>query len=231
MGCPRGKASPNGHTKLRLFADSAGYCQNPDCNEILFHKEVGVEFHIAEMAHVFSAADDGPRSKLILTAEERGHYNNLILLCPICHTKIDKAPEVYTDEIILTWKKQHADRIDAVFKIKRYASRLEARNAILPLLTENHVIFQQYGPMTDHRFNPESEVPALWIKKIHYSLLPNNRKILKLVDANRELLIESEIVIVELYRQHVMDFENKHINGEQLSGARFPELFSEIFKN
>jgi len=81
MVCSRGEATPNAHTKLRLFADSAGYCQNPACNRPLFIDAGDKNIHIAEMAHVFAAADDGPRANPILTNAERGRFENLILLC------------------------------------------------------------------------------------------------------------------------------------------------------
>ena len=87
MTCKRGKASPDAHTKLRLFADSGGYCQNPNCNVNLFLNIGEADFHIAEMAHIISAGDLGPRSKN-LTKEQKGEFLNLILLCPNCHTKI-----------------------------------------------------------------------------------------------------------------------------------------------
>ena len=56
------------------------------------------------MAHVFAAADDGPRANAELTEAERGRYDNLILLCPTCHTIIDKASDEYPDATILRWK-------------------------------------------------------------------------------------------------------------------------------
>lgn len=71
MACNRGKANPNSHTKLQLFADSGGYCQNPDCNLNLFHNIGEANFHIAEMAHIISAAEEdyaqekSPRNKKV----------------------------------------------------------------------------------------------------------------------------------------------------------------------
>jgi len=107
MACSRGEAAPDSHTKLRLFADAAGHCQNPACNQPLFIDAGRKNIHIAEMAHVFAAADDGPRANAELTQAERGRYSNLILLCPTCHTIIDKAPGEYPDTVILMWKQQH----------------------------------------------------------------------------------------------------------------------------
>ena len=104
MACPNGKATPDSHTKLRLFANSGGYCQNPNCNQNLFFNIGDSNFHIAEMAHVFCGGDAGPRLNRKLTDSERGDYSNLILLCPTCHTMIDKAEKEYPDYKIIIWK-------------------------------------------------------------------------------------------------------------------------------
>ena len=65
MGCSRGAATPDAHTQRRLFAASAGYCQNPNCANALFVDAAGKSIHIAEMAHVFSASDGGPHKRFV----------------------------------------------------------------------------------------------------------------------------------------------------------------------
>lgn len=231
MSCKRGKANPDSHTKLRLFADSGGYCQNPDCNTNLFLAVGDTEFHIAEMAHIISAGDDGPRSNTTLSKESKGDFSNLILLCPTCHTKIDKAELEFPDTAVLKWKKTHGIKIKSLFNIKQYKNRSEARQSVLPLLNENRTIFEIYGPLTDERFNPESEMPKLWQLKIHQIILPNNRKLLALFDSNYFLLKDEEIKTIELFRQHVLDFESKHINKEEIKGLQFPSKLNQIFIN
>ena len=97
------------------------------------------------MAHVFAAADDGPRANAELTAAERGRYENLILLCPTCHTIIDKAPVEYPDAMILRWKRKHGERIAALSGAVEFPSRIQARDAIEPALAENRLVFEKYG--------------------------------------------------------------------------------------
>ena len=80
MACSRGAASPDAHTQRRLFAASAGYRQNPACHSQLFEDAAGQSFHIAEMAHICAANDGGPRANLDLSVEERGAFDNLVLL-------------------------------------------------------------------------------------------------------------------------------------------------------
>jgi len=223
MSCYRGKAAPNEHTKLRLFADSAGYCQHPACNRRLFVDVEGRNLHIAELAHVFATSDHGPRANDELTAEERGAYENLILLCPLCHSIIDKSPEDFPDHLVLDWKRRHVERIAAVFGAVEYPSRHAARAAIEPILAENRLIFDDYGPDNEYRLDPESEWAQVWQRKVLSSILPNNRKLLAIMVANRRHLRDHELATLEQFRQHVDDMEARHLEaGVPAVGRRFP---------
>ncbi|MDR6548141.1 hypothetical protein J2810_004228 [Chryseobacterium rhizosphaerae] len=229
MNCSRGAASPDTFTQKKLFADSAGYCQNPGCNKNLFIEIGDSKFQIAEMAHIISAGDKGPRAEPLLTATEKGDFDNLILLCPTCHTIIDKAEEQYPVALINEWKKSHSKKIEGLFNIKKFTSRANAREAITPMLNENKYIFITYGPMSDEQFNPESETPKRWILKVHQHILPNNRKLYKIIDQNYHLLNSDEIETVEAFKQHVLDFEERHIENADIDAAQFPQEFSNIF--
>jgi hypothetical protein len=185
--------------------------------------------HIAEMAHVFSVTDKGPRANKTLSEAERGAYENLILLCPTCHTKIDKAENEFPDSLILKWKKDHRNKIAEIFRVLQYPTRQDARAAIEPLLDENRTIFETYGPETQERYNPESDMPAIWKRKIITKLLPNNRQLLRILDRNRSLVRADEIKMLELFRQHVDDFEAKHLEQSSSSGIQFPKELPKVF--
>jgi hypothetical protein len=183
------------------------------------------------MAHVIGAAAQGPRPNSTLPVNARGSYQNLLLLCAICHTIVDKAEEKYPEQLITQWKNSHKEKIAALFGIQRFDSRESARAAISPILDENRMIFTQYGPLTDERFNPESSMPAQWLRKIRVKIIPNNRQLLAACDANAHLLSQGEVEIVELFRQHVDDFEAKHIGESRASGAQFPTAMKNLFIN
>lgn len=231
MTCVNGRISPTPTTKLRLFADSGGFCGNPKCLTEIFRDIDDEVIHIAEIAHVISAGDEGPRSDQELTPEQRARYENLILLCPTCHTMIDKAENKFPIEMLLEWKAEHKQRIAEAFGVQSFDSREEARNRIEPLLAENSFIFHEYGPMTEERFNPESDMPAQWLRKIRSKIIPNNRTILGICDANMHLLNKSERTSLMQFHQHVDDFEAKHLAGAEENGRRFPESFETIFKD
>ncbi len=84
-------------TKLRLFSEAAGHCQCPECLRPLFPAEMGGDKHIAEMAHVIPHGDTGPRhSERPVGVFQADSFENLILLCPTCHTIVDKDPNGYS---------------------------------------------------------------------------------------------------------------------------------------
>jgi hypothetical protein len=229
MACSRGKANPSDQTTFRLFADSAGYCQNPSSNEKLFVDTGSKVVHIAERAHIFSASNKGPRSKPELTPEQRGMYENLILLCTNCHTIIDKAEESYPDELITQWKNDHVKKIDDLFGVKECSSREEVRDLIEPVMAENGAIFRKYGPGCDDADNPESQLAEIWHMKILSFILPNNRKILSHLDVNRNLMTVPEKETLEDFRQHVNDFEARHLSSVEIDDSRYPEAMNDIF--
>lgn len=231
MACSRGAASPNSHTQRRLFAASAGYCQNPACTNELFIETTANSFHIAELAHVFAANDGGPRAKPELSEEERGAFENLVVLCSNCHTMVDKAPESFPDKMILAWKREHANKLQALFGAVAFSDRASARQAVEPHLVENHAIFKQYGPHIEDAQNPESGAAEKWKRKMLTRILPNSRRMLAILDANRALLGAGERETLEQFRQHVDDLEAFHIEGIKEDASRFPSDFSEILKD
>jgi hypothetical protein len=229
MPCSRGQANPNRHTTLRLFADSGGYCQRPECVNRLFVDTGTKNIHVAEMAHIIAASKKGPRANAKVTPADKGSYENLILLCANCHTTIDKAPADFPDGMIRDWKRKHIERINSLFGAVEYPDRATARKAVEPALTENWTVFDQYGPNNDYRQDPESEFAKVWQRKMRAIILPNNRKILTILDANRRHLTKSEANTLEAFRQHIDDLEAKHIaEGSQDVSSRFPPGMSEI---
>ncbi len=231
MACSRGAASPDAHTQRRLFAASAGYCQNPACSNELFVDAAGASIHVAEMAHVFAANDGGPRARLDLSKEERGAFENLVVLCANCHTAVDKAPEAFPDHMMLDWKREHANKLQRLFGAVKFVDRVSARRLVEPLLAENHAIFEQYGPHIEAAKNPESGATEQWQRKMVTRILPNSRRMLAVLDTNRDLLSDDERRTLEQFRQHVDDLEAFHIGGSREDASRFPGHFASILED
>jgi SMODS-associated and fused to various effectors sensor domain len=77
-----------------LWGRSAGRCAVPECRVELFAEATDYDpiVVIGDIAHVNAAADDGPRAEPGMTPAERNAYENLILLCKNCHTRVDGQP-------------------------------------------------------------------------------------------------------------------------------------------
>ncbi|ASJ72111.1 HNH endonuclease [Granulosicoccus antarcticus] len=80
------------------------------------HKLEGVSLEgkavvVGEAAHIVAGNKKGPRGCSILVDAERNSYFNLILLCPTCHTTIDKDPIGYPIERLYILKSQHEMRV------------------------------------------------------------------------------------------------------------------------
>lgn len=110
------------------------------------------------------------------------------------------------------------------------ATRRSVKDAILPLFVENNTIFYTYGPMTEERFNPESEMPEIWLRKIQEFIIPNNTKIVKLIDTNRHLLLDWELDVFATYKNHVDDFSAKHTGKTKANGTMFPAKILSILE-
>lgn len=212
MACGRGAASPSTATRYRLFADSAGRCQNPECLQSLFvHLEIAGTVHFGEIAHVIAASGAGPRGDITQTPAALGSWDNLVLLCANCHTMIDRAESDFPVAVLQEWKASHLDKVDAALGLRAFRNRQEARQSILPYLVENRSIFETRGPHNEYRFDPESELATSWRNDVARFIIPNNRSLLRIMDANRLLLRGNEPALVERFRMHVRDLEGYHV--------------------
>lgn len=90
-------------TIKRLFAKSHGVCAMPRCtSELVIGEHV-----IAEICHIRARQRRGPRFDPNLTAEQKDAFANLVLLCPTCHTLVDKNPHTYSVELLTDIKEMH----------------------------------------------------------------------------------------------------------------------------
>ncbi len=87
-------------TKLLLAYRSGDLCALPGCGKRLTPDSTsGNPTNIGEAAHIAGEHDGkgkkqrSARYDSNMTDDERNHYNNLIYLCPACHTVIDAIPQ------------------------------------------------------------------------------------------------------------------------------------------
>jgi HNH endonuclease len=219
-------------TRLRLFSESAGHCQKPDCLDALFPIEMGGDKHIAEMAHVIPHGDAGPRHADRPTdAFDPDAFENLILLCPTCHTKIDKDPDSYPRNTLLGWKQNHVSNLAAKQGIKAYHDRREVRSVVAGLMAENKAIWDKFAPEdgSDFEYDPESEAAKTWSQRMRSVVLPNHYRVQAVIQANLNLATESERRTFAEYQEHVRGLSERHVCGVAGRAIRFPKAMEGMF--
>ena len=95
-------------------------------------------------------------------------------------------------------------------------------------MEENLFIFTRYGPDNEYRHDPESEQARVWKRKMLSRILPNNRKILLILDKNKTMLSADEKLVLEEFRQHVEELEERHLGDASTVGRQFPPGMQQI---
>lgn len=219
-------------TKLRLFSDAAGHCQHPDCLQPLFPAEMGGDKHIAEMAHVIPHGEKGPRHEERPDGEfEADSFENLLLLCPTCHTKIDKNSPAYNRATLLMWKSNHLAALAHKQGVYGYEERPQVRNAITAAMAENKAIWKRLAPCegTDFEYDPESESAKTWSHRMRNVILPNHLRIQRIIMANQQHMNETEHEAFAQYQEHVRGLVERHVCGVSGRAIRYPVQLDGIF--
>jgi hypothetical protein len=98
-----------------LWGRSAGRCAVPECRvELLVdeteHDPVVV---IGDIAHIEASSDKGPRANTQTVSKDRDQYDNLILLCKNCHTRMDGQNRTNTMEAMKEMRRAHEEWVRA----------------------------------------------------------------------------------------------------------------------
>lgn len=225
------KNIPN-ETKLRLFSEASGHCQRPQCLETLFPAELGGDKHIAEMAHVIPHGKDGPRHAERPAGEfEADSFENLILLCPTCHTIVDKDPGGYPRNTLLDWKANHISALARKQGIHAYEDRVQVRDAVAAAMEENKAIWRKFAPTdgSDFEYNPESEAAKTWTHRMRSVILPNHFRIQAIILVNLHHATAEERETFGQYQEHVRGLSERHVCGVNGRAIRYPAKIDRIF--
>lgn len=192
----------------QIYAESMGRCMNPSCKEDLF-KANG---DIIERAHIIPYCETADNS-----------YENLIILCPNCHTDFDKNAAFTSDEV-KEWKKIRLEECNNFFSTK-YRTFHELKNEIFPLLLENKTIYESYYLSGNRK---------LW-DFFEGKVLVNNRKLRKILTNNQRLIQShsvasySNLELVKLFLIHLEEFENTRLSEEKNRHVLFPKEINSMF--
>ena len=64
----------------------------------------------------------------------------------------------------------------------------------------------------------------MWEKEVIDTIIPNGEKIIGLLESNQDILLDSEKVIVETYKQHINGLRQNHLGTKRfiMDAPRFP---------
>ena len=105
---------PSPATQRAGWARSGGICARPGCGVVLYEDPVFFKTRpFGELAHNVAASPDGPRGDAKRSPQFSDDPDNLILLCPNCHTLVDKPgwQQDYPEALLAQWKQQHEGTI------------------------------------------------------------------------------------------------------------------------
>jgi len=219
----------------RLWSACGGYCQNPKCNKFLF-TSIGEDYvSLANVAHIIGRGKNGPRSEHELAQIiDKDGLDNLIMLCLDCHKVVDELEKKFSVEEMQRWKADHEKKIRGLFNIPTINDEKKLLTEVNELIDQNKFIFQQYGPYSQKAIEGESgDTLTIWRRRCLDTILPNNRRIVNLIEKNKRNFPYPWDVYQEMlsYKLHVEAFEDNCLIGQKVNDYKlFPIEFDHFIK-
>lgn len=108
-------------------------------------------------------------------------------------------------------------------------NRRELKGEIGKILAENRVIYKMYGPTDANKVDLFSKKPCIWKEKALNNIVPNNRRIVQLLESNSSLLTGEEFEVFIAFKLHADGFESNQKKKEKISEyPMFPEEIHSI---
>lgn len=106
--------------------------------------------------------------------------------------------------------------------------REELRKELIYILEENNQIFRMYGPTLKNKQDIVSEKSTIWKNMSRDVIVPNNKKIIKLLEENKSCLTQEEMEIFIKFKIHAQGFEKNQNSDIKISEyIQFPnEIYS-----
>lgn len=219
----------------QLWAGCGGYCQNPNCNRFLFASVGENSVSLANVAHIIGHGSNGPRSDHELAETiDRDGLANLIMLCLDCHKIVDELEKEFSVEAMQQWKYEHEKKVAQFFDIPKLTDERELLIEVSELLDQNESIFREYGPYSQNALEGDSgDTLKIWHRRCLDTILPNNRRIVNLIEKNKRHFTYPWDVYREMlgYKLHVEAFEDNCLLGQKVNDYKlFPVEFDHFVK-
>ena len=211
-----------------LWGRAAATCSNPGCRaELTTFFESSGDGHIGEMAHVISHSPGGPRSS---GAAGSDSYENLILLCPSCHTTVDKNEVDHPESMLREWKSQHEADVVLRLRGRKVTSIEELKNLVTKRLAENRALWAALGPNSEAAKDPVSNTQMLWELRKQDTIVPNNQWIVNLIEVNSDLVASDDFEAFARFKMHAAAF-SEHCLSPKDNYPTFPTDFADRFRS
>jgi hypothetical protein len=190
---------------------------------------------LANVAHIIGHGANGPRSEHELAEViDRDGLENLIMLCLDCHKVVDELESEFSVEVMQGWKREHERKVRQFFDIPHITAERDILIEVSELLDTNGMIFREYGPYSQKALEGDSgDALTVWRRRCLDTILPNNRRIVNLIEKNKRNFTYPWDVYREMlgYKLHVDAFEDNCLLGQKVNDYKlFPIEFDHFVK-
>ncbi len=129
----RRKPRPTEPVKRLVWSKAAARCAFPECRTSLIEDATGAEpaVLLGEIAHIVGHSEDGgPRADEPVPGGEREGERNLMLLCVMHHTLIDRREHTYSAARLIAIKADHERWVREVTAVPRRIEMLPASELV-----------------------------------------------------------------------------------------------------
>ena len=219
----------------KLWAQCGGFCQNPSCSKYLFAEVEDDVVSLANVAHIIGHGKSDPRSEHELADYiDKDGLANLIMLCLECHKIVDELENKFSVERMQAWKAAHGMKINSLFAFPQICNERELLEQVNELLTENRVIFEEYGPFSEQAlWGGSGDALTIWRRRCLDTILPNNQRIVGLIEANKRNFPYPWEVYRQMmgYKLHADSFRDNCLLEKKVSDYKlFPREFDDFIK-
>lgn len=219
----------------KLWAQCGGFCQNPSCNKYLFANVEDEVVSLANVAHIIGHGKSGPRSEHGLADYiDKDGIANLMMLCLECHKIVDELEDKFSVEQMQEWKTAHELKINSLFNFPQIYNERKLLEQVNDLLMENKVIFEEYGPFSNCALEGLSgDALIIWRRRCLDTILPNNQRIIGLIEANKRNFPYPWEVYRQMmrYRLHADSFRDNCLLEKKVNDYKlFPREFDDFIK-
>lgn len=222
----KGRKAPDVTTLKRLFALSGNQCARPTCGTVLLTSDGKL---IGEVAHIAAENKGGARWDATLSEEQRRAFENLLLLCPNCHTLVDKKPVKVSAAALRKWKRDREARFEAVGELlqKSYLAEItddaETTGSTLPVNLGSYVTFKRKRDGQEPFLDEDTPAAiAGYVESLRHIVVGDRQLMMGVVE--KALALGGRREDEHGVKVHIDDLKTIRVNHVKLSDYRIDKL-------